>query len=106
LLAFALSSAAGNSVVAQTTEGAPGGWYGSGQPLPPIVGPSPYLPDGRTIDGHTGQPIPCLCRAYDRAYKVGEVVCLSTARGLYKARCTRDQNITSWQIGNEPCATQ
>lgn len=80
------------------------GWYGTNMPPPPIIGPSPYLPDGRTV-GESGAPIPCLCRANDRSYKVGEVVCLSTPRGLLKASCQRVENITSWIIADEPCTT-
>ena len=93
-------------VVAQVTQ--PGGttargWYG-GESQPPIIGPSPYLPDGRTISGDTGEPIPCRCRAHEQSYKVDEVICLATARGLLKARCARAQNITTWIISDEPCA--
>src|SRR5262245_19937477 len=53
-------------------------------PIPP--GASPYLPDGRTLSGTTGAPIPCRCRANGTAYQVDEVVCLATPRGPLKAR--------------------
>ena len=70
-------------------------------PIPP--GASPYLPDGRTLHGETGTPIPCRCRAHGTAYQVDEVVCLVTPRGPLKARCARVDNITSWIISDEPC---
>ncbi len=93
------------AVAQEPAQSPPSGWYGTNSPPPPIIGPSPYLPDGRTVDGGTGVPIPCRCRANDRGYDIGQVVCLSTPRGLLKARCERVQNITTWSIGDEPCTT-
>lgn len=72
-------------------------------PIAPVD--SPYLPDGRTLSGATGLPIPCRCRAYDLSYQVDEVVCLATPRGPLKARCARVENVTSWIISDETCAT-
>lgn len=71
---------------------------------PIAPGQSPYLPDGRTLSGDTGLPIPCRCRAHDLSYHVDEVVCLATPRGPLKARCARVDNVTSWIIGDETCA--
>jgi len=107
LLGLSLVMASGIAALADDTSTAEPdkpGWFDRNVPPPPIAGTTPYLPDGRTL-GADGLPIPCRCLANARSFAVGEVVCLSTPRGLYKARCERMQNVTSWIIGDEPCAT-
>ncbi len=70
-------------------------------PIPP--GASPYLPDGRTLSGSTGAPIPCQCVFKGRTYKVGERICMSTHLGIVITRCELAINVTTWQPTNEPC---
>ena len=60
---------------------------------------------GAQVDGVTGQVIPCRCRHPGGNAALGDVVCLSTPRGLFKARCTRFENITSWVVSDEPCGS-
>ena len=70
---------------------------------PILPGASPYLPDGRTLSGATGAPIPCECVFKGRAYKVGDRVCMATHVGTVITRCELAQNITTWQPSSEPC---
>jgi hypothetical protein len=70
-------------------------------PIPP--GASPYLPDGRTLSGSTGAPIPCECLFKGRTYKVGERICMSTHVGTVITRCELAINVTTWQPSSELC---
>jgi hypothetical protein len=70
-------------------------------PIP--QGASPYLPDGRTLSGSTGAPIPCECIFKGRTFKVGERVCMATNVGTVITRCELAQNNTTWQPSSEPC---
>lgn len=70
-------------------------------PIP--EGSSPYLPDGRTIAGDTGLPIPCRCVFRGVDFKIGQTVCMSTHVGTVMTRCELLQNNTSWTPTSEPC---
>lgn len=54
------------------------------------------------IDGN-GNTIPCRCRFKDRAYRLGEQVCMQTAVGTVFARCDLLLNNTSWVPTGTPC---
>lgn len=70
---------------------------------PILPGGSPYLPDGRTIAGDTGQPIPCRCMFRGTDFKVGQSVCMTTHVGTVMTRCELHLNNTSWTPSDVPC---
>jgi hypothetical protein len=70
-----------------------------GSPVQPYFLTSPY--HGVT-DGN-GNTIPCRCRFKDRAYRLGELVCMPTALGSVFARCDLLLNNTSWVPTGTPC---
>ncbi|MCL4766791.1 MAG: hypothetical protein KJZ80_11195 [Hyphomicrobiaceae bacterium] len=70
-----------------------------GQPAPG----DPRITPGQVIDGWTGQPIPCRCRYQGQAYRLGDVVCMSTHLGTVLTRCELFLNNTSWMPTREPC---
>jgi hypothetical protein len=70
---------------------------------PITEGASPYLPDGRTVSGATGVPIPCTCVYGGTTYKLGQTVCMSTHMGTVMTRCELFLNNTSWKPTDEPC---
>jgi hypothetical protein len=65
----------------------------------------PNLMPGQVIDGWTGLPIPCRCLYKGQAYKLGDVVCMSTPVGVVLTRCELFLNNTSWMPmpAHEPC---
>ena len=58
---------------------------------------------GQVIDGWTGLPIPCRCLYRGQAFKLGDIVCMSTPVGVVMTRCELFLNNTSWMPGSEPC---
>jgi hypothetical protein len=48
--------------------------------------------------------INCTCRAYGRSFRVGEQVCLSTAKGYRTAECRMQQNVTNWAVSPDECS--
>jgi hypothetical protein len=72
---------------------------------PIVPGGSPYLPDGRTIAGDTGAPIPCRCVFRGQDFKVGQSVCMNTHVGTVITRCELHLNNTSWTPTDTPCLT-
>lgn len=63
----------------------------------------PRITPGQVIDGWTGLPIPCRCRYQGQAYRLGDVVCMSTHLGTVLTRCELFLNNTSWMPTREPC---
>jgi hypothetical protein len=71
----------------------------------PMIASAEEKPASGAIDGNTGLPIPCVCRFRDRAYRVGDQVCMSTPNnGVVMARCGLSQNVTTWLPTNQSCA--
>jgi len=56
-----------------------------------------------TINGATGQPIPCVCRFKGADFKLGAAVCMNTHMGTVIARCDLLYNNTTWVPTSEPC---
>lgn len=48
--------------------------------------------------------IECHCRANGRDYALGARVCLRAPTGYRLAECRMQQNVTSWEFGQEDCA--
>ena len=74
---------------AQDAQGAPPAW--------------PNSPFHGIIDGATGQPIPCRCRARGSQFRLGDTVCMNTHLGIQLARCDMVLNNTSWVPIGVPC---
>jgi hypothetical protein len=70
-------------------------------PIP--EGRSPYLPDGRTLRGETGTPIPCQCSDRGALVPLGTEVCMATASGTMIVRCELAQNVTTWAPTGTSC---
>ena len=67
--------------------------------MPPNYLTSPF----HGITDGNGNTIPCRCRFKDRAYRLGELVCMPTALGSVFARCDLLLNNTSWVPTGMPC---
>lgn len=65
--------------------------------------PDPRLTPGQVIDGW-GVPIPCRCRYQGQAYRLGDIVCMTTHLGTVLTRCELFMNNTSWMPSRQPCA--
>lgn len=63
----------------------------------------PNSPFHGTIDGATGQPIPCRCRFRGSQFRLGDTVCMNTHLGIQLARCDMVLNNTSWVPIGVPC---
>lgn len=48
--------------------------------------------------------IECHCRANGRDYALGARVCLRAPTGYRLAECRMQQNVTSWEFGQEDCS--
>lgn len=48
--------------------------------------------------------IECHCRANGRDYALGARICLRAPNGYRLAECRMQQNVTSWEFGQEDCA--
>jgi len=95
LAAFLMASAA----AAQEAPPA-GGGPDSPRGLPPEnFSTSPHR---GVIDG-SGRTIPCRCRFNGKAYRLGEIVCMTTHVGTVLTRCDIFENNTSWIPSRQPC---
>jgi hypothetical protein len=57
-----------------------------------------------TLDARPAVADPdCTCRAQGRDFKLGQSVCLATAKGARIATCAMVLNNTSWQLTETPC---
>ena len=45
----------------------------------------------------------CRCRFFGQYYGLGDTVCMRTSKGMVVARCTLNQNVTSWQPTKRGC---
>lgn len=72
-------------------------------PLPTAETPAyPASPFHGVTDGF-GRTIPCRCRFQGQQYRLGDLVCMSTAEGVVLARCDLMLNNTSWVPTRVPC---
>ncbi len=45
----------------------------------------------------------CTCVYQQGEVKEGQTACIQTVKGPSMARCSKVQNVTSWQVLNQPC---
>lgn len=62
----------------------------------------PVLLVGRPVDA-VGAP-DCRCRYFGAYFGLGDTVCFRTSKGMKVARCTLNQNVTSWEVTKRACA--
>ncbi|MFO1048048.1 MAG: hypothetical protein U1E52_09145 [Geminicoccaceae bacterium] len=61
--------------------------------------------DARAAASAAAAPkIECHCRANGRDYALGARICLRAPTGYRLAECRMQQNVTSWEFGQEDCA--
>lgn len=45
----------------------------------------------------------CRCRYFGEYFGLGDTVCFRTPTGMKVARCTLNQNVTSWKLTKRAC---
>ena len=46
----------------------------------------------------------CRCRYFGAYFGLGDTVCFRTSKGMRVARCTLNQNVTSWEVTKRACS--
>lgn len=67
-------------------------------------GQAPSYADSQSPLGATeGTKKPCSCRYRGQDVLFGKTICMKTANGYVRARCSRYLNNTAWEISSTPC---
>lgn len=69
----------------------------------PMVVATALLPATGMAQDSPSRHADCTCRRPGGISHVGETACIATPSGPRIALCSMNQNVTSWEIGEEGC---